>query len=87
MGYRIIFTKQAQKDAKKIEECGLDKKAKQILKIMSENPFQSPPPYKKLSGSLEKFFSRRINIKHRMVYEVLENKKIIKILRMWTHYE
>jgi len=87
MGYIIVLTKQAQKDAKKLESCSLDKKAKEILKIMKENPYQNPPPYEKLIGDLKGFYSRRINIKHRIIYEVYENENTIKILRMWTHYQ
>lgn len=87
MGFRIVLTKQAAKDAKKLEGCGLGKKAKELLKIMRENPYENPPPYEKLTGDLKRFYSRRINIQHRLVYEVLEDEKVIKILRMWTHYE
>jgi len=87
MGYIIVITKQAQKDAKKLESCGLDKKAKELLKIIKENPYQTPPPYEKLIGDLKGFYSRRINIKHRIIYEVYEKENTIKILRMWTHYQ
>lgn len=87
MGYIIVLTKQAQKDAKKLEACGLDKKAKELLKIMKDDPFETPPRYEKLIGNLDGFYSRRINIQHRIVYEVYEDEKTIKILRMWTHYE
>lgn len=87
MGYLIVLTKQAQKDAKKLESCNLDKKVKELLKIIKENPYQTPPPYEKLVGDLKGFYSRRINIQHRLVYEVYENEKTIKVLRMWTHYE
>lgn len=87
MGYLIVLTKQAQKDAKKLESCNLDKKAKELLKIIKENPYQTPPSYEKLVGHLKGFYLRRINIQHRLVYEVYENEKVIKILRMWTHYE
>ena len=87
MEYIIVLTKQAQKDAKKLEACNLDKKAKELLKIIKENPYQTPPSYEKLTGTLKGFYSRRINIQHRIVYEVYENEKTIKILRMWTHYE
>ena len=86
MEYIIVLTKQAQKDAKKLEACNLDKKAKELLKIIKENPYQTPPSYEKLTGTLKGFYSRRINIQHRIVYEVYENEKTIKILRMWTHY-
>lgn len=87
MGYRLKFSKQALKDAKKLEACGLDKKAKEILKILKQNPYQNPPPYEKLKGDLEGKFSRRINIQHRIIYQVLEEEKVIKIYRMWTHYK
>ena len=87
MGYIIVLTKQAQKDAKKLEACNLDKRAKELLKIIKENPYQTPPSYEKLTGTLKGFYSRRINIQHRIVYEVYVNEKTIKILRMWTHYE
>jgi Txe/YoeB family toxin of toxin-antitoxin system len=84
--YKIVFTKQAVKDAKKLESCGLDKKAKELLKIIAENPYENPPEYEKLVGDLRGLCSRRINIQHRLVYEVLEDRKVVKILRMWTHY-
>ncbi|HEY5587953.1 MAG TPA: Txe/YoeB family addiction module toxin [Candidatus Paceibacterota bacterium] len=87
MGYIIVITKQAQKDAKKLESCNLDKKAKELLKIIKEKPYQTPPPYEKLIGDLKGFYSRRINIKHRIIYEVYEKENTIKILRMWTHYQ
>ncbi|MGD0828245.1 MAG: Txe/YoeB family addiction module toxin [Desulfobaccales bacterium] len=85
--WRLVFTKQAQKDAKKLAAAGLRSKAEELLKILRENPFQSPPSFNKLVGDLAGAYSRRINIEHRLVYEVLEQEKIIKILRMWTHYE
>ena len=87
MGYLIVLTKQAQKDAKKLESCNLDKKAKELLKIIKENPYETPPTYEKLVGDLKGFYSRRINIQHRLVYEVYENERTIKVLRMWTHFE
>ena len=87
MTWEIYFTKQAQKDAKKIKQSGLKEKAQHLLNIVSENPFQNPPPYEKLVGDLLGAYSRRINIQHRLVYQVLEEEKIIKVLRMWTHYE
>lgn len=94
--YRIIFTKQAAKDAKKLKSCGLDIKAKKLIEVMRTNPFQNPPAYEKLIGNLEGFYSRRVNIQHRMVFQVLEEKHVhngeeyqgyVKIIRMWTHYE
>jgi len=87
MGYRIIFTKQAKRDAIKLEQIGLDSKAKDLLKIVAENPFENFPPFEKLIGDLEGKFSRRINIHHRLVYTVLKEENITKIYRMWTHYE
>lgn len=87
MNWQLVFTKQAQKDAAKLASAGLKGKAQSLLDIVSGNPFQNPPPYEKLIGDLAGAYSRRINIQHRLVYQVLENEKIIKILRMWTHYE
>ncbi|MDI3501459.1 MAG: toxin YoeB [Caldanaerobacter sp.] len=87
MGYKLKFSKYALKDAKKLEGCGLDKKAKEILKILKEIPYQNPPPYEKLKGDLQGKLSRRINIQHKIIYEVLEKEKIVKIYRMWTHYD
>lgn len=94
--YRIVFTKQAIKDIKNLQSCGLDRKAKELVEIMKNNPFQNPPSYEKLAGSLQGYCSRRINIQHRIVYQVIEEDFIkdgiqyqgyVKILRMWTHYE
>lgn len=87
MGYLIVFTKRAEKDAKKLEQAGLDRKAKDLLKIIKINPFQNPPSYEKLTGDLAGLYSGRINIKHRLVYEVQEKEKTVKLLSMWTHYE
>lgn len=87
MSWKIIYTKQAQKDAQKISASGLKNKVQELLIIISENPFQNPPPYEKLVGDLAGAYSRRINIQHRLVYEVLANEKIVKVLRMWSHYE
>ncbi len=87
MGYRLKYTKKAGKDARKLEQAGLDKKAKELLKIIKDYPFQNPPPYEKLVGDLKGMYSRRINIQHRIVYEVLRDEKEIVILRMWSHYE
>lgn len=83
----IVFTKQAAKDAEKLKEFGLDVKAKKLIEILRENPFQAPPPYEKLIGNLEGAYSRRINIHNRLVYEVIKKEKTVKIIRMWTHYE
>lgn len=87
MGYRIILTKRAQKDAAKIELAGLKSKALSILAQMKENPFVNPPPYEKLIGDLAGMYSRRVNIQHRLVYAVHEDTKIIRVLSMWSHYE
>tara|TARA_R110002096_G_scaffold144669_1_gene301775 strand:- start:1 stop:267 length:267 start_codon:yes stop_codon:yes gene_type:complete len=85
--YKLVYTKQAQKDAKKVTSGGLKPKVKELLKILEANPFQDYPPYEKLLGDLYKAYSRRINIQQRLVYQVLEEEKIVKVLRMWTHYE
>ncbi len=87
VSWQLVFTKQAQKDAKKIAHSGLKPQAEQLLKIIKENPFKNPPPYEKLVGDLSGAYSRRINIQHRLVYEVIDNIKTIKVIRMWTHYE
>lgn len=85
--YKIVFTKQAQKDAKKLVDSGLKSKAKELLEVLASDPFQNPPNFEKLLGDLQGLFSRRINIQHRIVYQVLKKENIVKILRMWTHYE
>jgi toxin YoeB len=85
--WKVVYTKQAQKDAKKLRRSGLKQKALTILEILKEDPFKTPPPYKKLVGDLTGAYSRRINIHHRIVYQIIQDKKIIKIIRMWTHYE
>lgn len=85
--YRVLYTKQAQKDARRLKEAGLKSKALELLEIIAEDPFRSPPRYEKLIGNLSGAYSRRINIQHRLVYQVLENDHIVKVLRMWTHYE
>ena len=85
--WRIVYTGQAQKDAKKIAAAGLRQKAEKLLEILSENPFQTPPPYEKLIGDLSGAYSRRINIQHRLVYQALEGIRTVKVIRMWTHYE
>jgi len=87
MAWRIVFTTQAQKDAKKIAHSALKEKTQGLLHIIENNPFQTPPPYEKLVGDLEGAYSRRINIQHRLVYQVLKKIKTVKIIRMWTHYE
>lgn len=87
MNWRLLYTKQARKDAKKLAAADLKPKAQEILAILGVDPFQSPPPFEKLVGDLSGAFSRRINIQHRLVYQVLEDEHIVKVLRMWTHYE
>lgn len=87
MSWQIVFTKQAQKDAKKLAASGLHSKAEDLLDILRKNPFQQPPSFEKLLGDLEGAYSRRINIRHRLVYQVLEDIKTVKVIRMWTHYE
>ena len=85
--WRLYYTKQAQKDAKKLSSAGLRFKAQRLLAIIESNPYQNPPPYEKLIGDLTGAISRRINIQHRLVYQVLQEDKAVKILRMWTHYK
>jgi len=85
--WRIVYTKQAQRDARKIATAGLRQKAERLLNVLSQNPFQTPPPYEKLLGDLSGAYSRRINIEHRLVYQVLKEIRTVKVIRMWTHYE
>ena len=87
MSWKIVYTKHAQKDAKKAASSGLKNKILKLIDIIKTNPYQTPPPYEKLIGDLSGAYSRRINIQHRLVYEVLEDQQTIKVLRMWTHYE
>lgn len=87
MSWRLLYTRQARKDAKKLAAAGLKPKAQTLLDVLLEDPFQSPPPYEKLVGDLQGAFSRRINIQHRLVYQVLADENVVKVLRMWTHYE
>jgi len=87
VSWSIVFTKQAQKDAKKLAAASLKLKAMSLLEVMKENPFQNPPPFEKLVGDLSGTYSRRINIQHRLVYQVLVKEKVVKIIRMWSHYE
>ena len=87
MNWELVFTKQAQKDAKKLTHAGLKSKAEKLFEIILENPFQNPPPYEMLIGDLAGAYSRRIHIQHRLVYQVLLEQKTVKVLRMWTHYE
>ena len=85
--WRLVFTRQAQKDAKKIAQSGLKPEASRLLDILRENPYQNPPRFEKLVGDLAGAYSRRISIQHRLVYQVLDEIKTVKVIRMWTHYE
>ena len=87
MSWRVVFTKHAQKDAKNLASAGLKQKTQHLLDMLVINPFQTPPPYEKLVGDLTGAYSRRINIQHRLVYQVLEEEHTVKVLRMWSHYE
>lgn len=87
MKWKLIYTKKAQKDARKLTQSGLKKKASIILDILAQNPYSTPPSYEKLVGDLTGAYSRRLNIQHRIVYQVYESDNVVKIIRMWTHYE
>ncbi len=87
MSWRLVYTKTAQKDARKLAAAGLKAKAQSLLDVIAENPYQTPPSYEKLVGDLAGAYSRRINITHRLVYQVLEDEHVVKVLRMWSHYE
>ncbi|GAB4578507.1 MAG: Txe/YoeB family addiction module toxin [Anaerolineales bacterium] len=87
MTWKIVFTKQAQKDAKKLSASNLRSKAEELLEILHEDPYRTPPPFEKLVGDLSGAYSRRINIQHRLVYQVLDAENTVKVIRMWTHYE
>ena len=87
MSWRLVFTTQAQKDAKKIQAAGLRSRTEKLLEILHNNPFQTPPRFERLLGDLRGAYSRRINIQHRLVYQILEEDRVVKVLRMWTHYE
>lgn len=87
MSWRVVFAKQAQKDARHLASAGLRDKAQALLAVLAQNPFENPPPYEKLVGDLAGAYSRRINIQHRLVYEVVQSEHTVKVLRMWTHYE
>lgn len=87
VSYKIVYAKQAQKDAKKISRSNLKEKALELIEILQEDPFKKPPAYETLVGDLSGVYSRRINIQHRLVYQVYEEERVVKILRMWTHYE
>lgn len=85
--YKLVYTKQAKKDTRKVASSGLKSKVEELPEILREDPFQEYPPYKKLVGELQGAYSRRINIQHRLVYQVYEDKRIVKVIRMWTHYD
>jgi toxin YoeB len=85
--WTLVFSKHAQKDARKLVESGLKPKAEQLLAVLRENPYQTPPPYERLVGALTGALSRRINIQHRLVYQVVDEERVVKVLRMWSHYE
>lgn len=85
--WQVVFAKHALKDAKKLSAAGLKEKAQELLEVLAQDPFQNPPPYEKLVGDLEGAYSRRINIQHRLVYEVFRKERTVRVLRMWTHYE
>lgn len=87
MSWELVYTKHAQNDAQKLASAGLKDKALALLNVLRQNPFQNPPPYEKLVGDLSGAYSRRINIQHRLVYQVVDEQKTIKVLRMWSHYE
>jgi toxin YoeB len=87
LSWELVYTEQVQKDAKKLSQSGLKTNAQTLLALLTENPFQNSPPYEKLVGDLAGAYSRRINIQHRLVYEVIEVEQTVKVLRMWTHYE
>jgi toxin YoeB len=85
--WELVYTRQARKDAKQLAVAGLKEKAIELLRLLERNPFEAPPPYEKLLGDLSGAYSRRINIQHRLVYQVIEDVKIVKVIRMWSHYE
>ena len=87
VSWRILYSEHAQKDAKKVAAAGLKDKAKELLAVLPADPFQRPPPYEKLVGDLAGTYSRRINIQHRLVYEVFAKERVVRVLRMWSHYE
>jgi toxin YoeB len=87
VSWRLLYTKQAQKDAKRLASAGLKAKAQELLDVVAEDPFGTPPPFERLVGDLRGAYSRRINIQHRLVYQVLEDERVVKVLRMWTHYD
>jgi len=86
VSWQLVYTRQAQKDARKLAAAGLKRNAQGLLDILKDNPWQNPPPYEKLVGDLDGAYSRRINLQHRLVYQILEDERVVKILRLWTHY-
>ena len=87
MTWKVVYTKQAQRDARKLADAGLKPKAEELIELLRRNPFETPPPFEKLVGDLSGAYSRRINIQHRLVYQILEQERTVKVIRMWTHYE
>ncbi len=87
MTWNLYFTRQARKDARKLASAGLKERAERLLDIIRDNPYRNPPPYEKLTGDLTGTYSRRINTQHRLVYQVIEDERAVKVLRLWTHYE
>lgn len=87
VSWQVVYSKQAQKDAKKLVTAGLKTKAQELLAVLAADPFQNPPPYEKLVGDLVGAYSRRINIQHRLIYQVLDGEQVVKVLRLWSHYE
>lgn len=87
MSWQLVYTKQAQKDGKKLVSSGLKPRAQELLSIVADDPFQKPPPFEKLVGDLSGAYSRRINIQHRLVYQVLDEERVVKVLRLWSHYD
>ncbi len=87
MTYRLVYTKQAVKDAKKLKNTPLAAKAKRLLALLAEDPLRTPPPFERLLGDLEGAYSRRINIQHRLVYQIVQKERVVKVIRLWTHYE
>jgi toxin YoeB len=87
VSWNIVYTNQAKRDAKKLSRSGLKPQAEKLLLLLKSNPYQNPPPYEKLVGDLSGAYSRRINIQHRLVYQILEDSKTLKVIRMWSHYE
>ena len=87
MSWQVVFSRHAEKDAKKLAAAGLKSKAQELLAVLANDPFQNPPSYEKLVGDLAGAYSRRINIQHRLVYEVFVKERVVRVLRMWTHYE